>query len=178
MKKLFVIIGESGSGKTTLVNKLTKKHPDIFKKVVTYTSRLPRSQEIDGIDYHFLPATFFINNTDLVLVKKTKQGDYYGTKKADLLSNSHHLLLTSKPTGVQKLVDLGFKNIVVVRIEISKALKIKRMRQRGDSENMIFERLKSDNPNSTETDFKNMLVIELNAIQFLNKKVKQILEAC
>lgn len=144
MKKLFVFIGESGSGKTTLVNELVGKYPNKFKKVVTCTSRTPRTGEVNDVEYHFLPAEYFDNNTDLVLVKNPVQGDCYGTRKVDLFSDTHHLLLASKPTGIPKLIALGFENVVVVRIEISEILKIKRMEQRSDSEKMILERLKSD----------------------------------
>lgn len=177
MKKLFVFIGDSGSGKTTLIAELTKKHPDKFRKVVTCTSRKVRVGEVEGVDYNFLPRDYFDNNSNLVLVKKTNGGDLYGTRKTDLFSNTHHLLLTSKLTGVPKLVALGFTNIVVVRIKISKTLKIKRMRQRGDSERVISERLELD-AKLTEIDLGNVPIIKVSANQPLNKKVECILKAC
>jgi len=177
MKKLFVFVGDSGSGKTTLIAELTKKYPDEFRKVVTCTSRPPRVGEVDSVDYHFLSATYFVNNSDLVLVKKTDGGDHYGTRKDGLFSSTHHLLLTSEPTGVQKLIILGFNNVVVVRIRINKTLKIDRMRQRGDSEQMISERLELDTT-TAEFDFGKVPVIELDAKQPLDEKVQLILRAC
>lgn len=178
MKKLFVFVGDSCSGKTTLVAELDKRHHDKFKRVVTCTSRSMRTGEVDGRDYHYLPKTYFVGNPGLVLVKETARGDYYGTRKADLLLSTHHLLLTSKPTGVPKLFTLGFKNIVVVRIGINETLKIARMQQRGDSEEMISECLKSDISTSMEVDFTGALIIELNANQSLNEKIESILRAC
>jgi len=177
MKKLFVFVGDSGSGKTTLIAELTKKHPDKFRKVVTCTSREARVGEVEGMDYNFLPKDHFDNNSNLVLVKKTDGGDYYGTKKVDLFSDTHHLLLTSKPTGVPKLIALGFINVVVVRIEISKNLKIERMRQRGDSERVISERLELD-AEPTEIDLGKVPIIEVSANQPLDEKVECILKAC
>ena len=177
MKKLFVFVGDSGSGKTTLIAELTKKHPDKFRKVVTCTSREARVGEVSGLDYCFLPTTYFVNNPELVLIKETDNGYYYGTRKKDLFSDTYHLLLTSKPTGVPKLIMLGFSDIVVVRIKISVILKIKRMRQRGDSEQMILERLESDFT-SVEVDFGDVPVVELDAIQPLDEKVSLILKAC
>lgn len=178
MKKLFVFIGDGGSGKTTLVNKLAGKYPDIFKKVVTCTSRSKRMGEIDGIDYHFHHEEYFVNNQDIVLVKKTDSGDYYGTIRADLFSETHHLLLTSKPTGIPKLVALGLNNIVVIRIKINEMLKIERMRQRGDTEEMIKTRLRSDGLTTVKIDFKSSIIIDLNASQSLDEKVEFILRAC
>lgn len=177
MKKLFVFVGDSGSGKTTLIAELTKRHPDKFKKVVTCTSRSPRVGEVDGVDYHFRPATYFVDNPELVLVKQTDGGDYYGTRRVDLSSGTRHLLLTSKPTGVPKLVMLGISNIVVVRIKISLILKIERMRQRGDEEQMISGRLQSDSV-LTEVDFGDTPIVDLDAIQSIDEKVDLVLKAC
>lgn len=177
MKKMFVFLGDSGSGKTTIITELTKRHPDKFMKVVTCTSRPLRFSEMDGVDYHFLPVSYFLDNPELVLVKKTQNGHYYGTRKNDLFLNTHHLLLTSRPTGVPKLIMLGFSNIVVVLTKISVTLKTERMRQRGDSEQMISERMESDSC-SAEVDFGDVPVVELDAVQRLDEKVGLILKAC
>ena len=177
MKKLIVIIGDSGSGKTTLVNELTRKYPDEFKKVVTCTSRTPRMGEIDGEDYHFLLKKHFNNNSDLVLVKNPFHGDCYGTRKSELYSETHHLLLASKPSGVLKLIQLGFLNIVAVRININEKLKIERMRQRGDSEEEILQRLLLDR-NTVKVDFNDIPVVEIEADQSLDRKVELVFQAC
>ena len=49
--KLFVFWGPFGVGKTTLANAMMAKLADCYrvKRVVTYTTRLPRSGEIAGI---------------------------------------------------------------------------------------------------------------------------------
>lgn len=179
MKKLFVFIGESGSGKTTLVDELVRKYPDQFKKVVTCTSRTPRTGEVDGQDYHFSPKSYFANNPKLILVKNPNDGDSYGTKKDSLFSDTHDLLLSSKPAGIPKLIAHGFENIVVVHIRISKELKIERMRQRGDSEQTISDRLESDALISMDLNFDHVLgFVELDASQSLGEKVEFIIKAC
>ena len=61
MGKLFVVSGPSGVGKTTLVNALlcmesiNKK----CKRVVTYTTRPPRQDEVEGVDYYFISLEEF-----------------------------------------------------------------------------------------------------------------------
>ncbi|MFA6262575.1 MAG: hypothetical protein WC760_14000 [Bacteroidia bacterium] len=176
MKKLLVFVGEGGSGKTTLITELTKKHPDKFKKVVTCTSRMPRVSEVDGVDYHFLPTEYFVNNQDLVLVKRTNRGDYYGTRRADLYSNTHYPLLTLRFAGINKLIELAFSDIAIVYISITMELKIARMQQRGDTEEMIRSRLKFDDEDKINVDWSHIPIINLDATETLDKKVRRILE--
>lgn len=49
--KVFVITGAAGTGKTTVANYLRKKYD--MAKVITHTTRLPRANEKDGVDYYF-----------------------------------------------------------------------------------------------------------------------------
>lgn len=178
-KKLIVFIGDSASGKTTLITELEKRHASSFKKIVTCTSRLPRTGEINGIDYYFLPPEYFIDNQDLVLVGKSSEGNYYGTRKSDLFSNDHHLLLPSRPSGVKALIGLGFKNLIVVRLTIDKETKKSRMRLRGDTEEEINERLQSDQKDMTKSDFdsRGVEVIEIDSnSQALEQELKEIIK--
>lgn len=178
MKKLLVFIGESGSGKTTIIAELSGRYPEQFKKVVTCTNRPKRTGEMEGIDYHFLPEEYFIGNPELVLTKRMSDGFYYGTRNTDLFPTSHHLLLTSKPTGVGKLVGLGCKGIIVVRISIDEQLKVERMHQRGDTEAMISNRVRMDAENAVETDLGQIPVIDLQASQPIEDKIESVLVAC
>ena len=53
-KNIMVILSSpSGVGKTTLTKKVQQKY-QTFKISVSHTTRLPRSNEVDGIDYHFI----------------------------------------------------------------------------------------------------------------------------
>jgi guanylate kinase len=55
---LLVISGPAGAGKTTLCNRLLEEFPDL-QRVVTTTTREPRDDEVEGIDYHFLGVLEF-----------------------------------------------------------------------------------------------------------------------
>ena len=50
---MFVLSSPSGAGKTTLAKKIAK-HNTNFVISVSYTTRKPRSNEINGEDYHFV----------------------------------------------------------------------------------------------------------------------------
>lgn len=48
-----VIAGPAGAGKDTLRGKLVGLQPEIYRAVLSTTTRAPRPREIDGVDYHF-----------------------------------------------------------------------------------------------------------------------------
>ena len=50
---LVILSSPSGVGKTTLTKKIQQKYQS-FKISVSHTTRLPRSNEVDGVDYHFI----------------------------------------------------------------------------------------------------------------------------
>lgn len=55
---VFVVSAPSGAGKTTLCRGIIDFFPDL-RHSVSYTTRPPRSGEVDGVDYHFVsPETF------------------------------------------------------------------------------------------------------------------------
>jgi guanylate kinase len=56
--RLYVVTAPSGAGKTSLVKALMQREPKL-QFSVSYTTRKPRANEVDGQDYHFVsPETF------------------------------------------------------------------------------------------------------------------------
>ena len=66
-KNIMVIVSSpSGVGKTTLTKKIQQKYQK-FKIPVSHTTRKPRSNEVNGVDYHFVEHKEFmelINNKE------------------------------------------------------------------------------------------------------------------
>ena len=54
----FGLVGNNGAGKTTLTKKIQQKNQS-FKISVSHTTRTPRSNEIDGVDYFFVSKLKF-----------------------------------------------------------------------------------------------------------------------
>ena len=50
---MVILSSPSGVGKTTLTKKIQQKYQS-FKISVSHTTRKPRSNEVDGVDYHFV----------------------------------------------------------------------------------------------------------------------------
>ena len=58
-KNIMIILSSpSGVGKTTLTKKIQQKFNNI-KISVSHTTRLPRSNEVNGVDYHFVTKKEF-----------------------------------------------------------------------------------------------------------------------
>jgi guanylate kinase len=56
--RLYVVAAPSGTGKTSLVKALMAREPRL-RFSVSYTTRQPRANEVDGRDYHFVTRTRF-----------------------------------------------------------------------------------------------------------------------
>lgn len=85
-RHLFVLSAPSGTGKTTLGNLLLQDWSDKIAKVVTSTTRPPRKQEKNGIDYHFIKRSEFHTkqNRGEFLEFAEVFGFLYGTEMREL----------------------------------------------------------------------------------------------
>jgi len=82
---MVILSSPSGVGKTTLTKKIQQKYQS-FKISVSHTTRSPRSNEVDGVDYHFVSQKKF---EDLIKENKFYEhakifDNYYGTLKKDV----------------------------------------------------------------------------------------------
>ena len=50
---MVILSPPSGAGKTTITKKIQQKYQS-FKISVSHTTRKPRPNEVDGVDYHFI----------------------------------------------------------------------------------------------------------------------------
>ena len=82
---MVILSSPSGVGKTTLTKKIHQKFQS-FKISVSHTTRLPRSNEVDGVDYHFISKEKFkelIENNEFYEYAKIFE-NYYGTLKKNV----------------------------------------------------------------------------------------------
>jgi guanylate kinase len=104
---VFVVSAPSGAGKTTLVRKVMAEVPGL-RFSVSYTTRLPRSNERDGEDYHFVSPTMFQRMVEdgQFLEWAEVLGNRYGTLLMDikgLKSEGVDLILDIDTQGAKKL---------------------------------------------------------------------------
>jgi len=105
--RLYVIAAPSGTGKTSLVKALMQREPRM-RFSVSYTTRKPRSNEVEGRDYHFVTPEEFERmaaNGDF-LEHARVHGNCYGTSRKTVqseLEGGQLLLLEIDWQGAQQV---------------------------------------------------------------------------
>ena len=85
-EKLIIITAPSGAGKTSVTKNLLAKMPQLGFSV-SATTRKPRSNEINGVDYYFISEKDFhnkIQEEDFIEWEMVYKGKFYGTFKSEL----------------------------------------------------------------------------------------------
>lgn len=84
--KVIIFSAPSGSGKSTIVNHILGLHPEM-EFSVSATSRSPRGEEADGVEYLFYSAETFrslIADDKFVEYEEVYQDRFYGTLKSEV----------------------------------------------------------------------------------------------
>jgi guanylate kinase len=143
---LFVISAPSGAGKTSLVRAVLAARPALALSV-SYTTRTPRPQEVDGRDYHFVSAARFqeLLAQGAFLEHAQVFDNWYGTGReqvASRLQAGKHVLLEIDWQGARQ-IRLGMPECISLFIlPPSRAALEERLRaRRTDNDQVIARRL-------------------------------------
>jgi guanylate kinase len=85
-QKILIITAPSGAGKTSITHFLMQNFPTLAFSV-SATTRSPRDNEKDGVDYYFIDQSEFkkkIQLKEFAEWEMVYEGKYYGTLKAEL----------------------------------------------------------------------------------------------
>jgi guanylate kinase len=84
--RLTVLSGPSGVGKGTVAAAVRHRHPDVWISV-SVTTREPRRDEVEGLEYHFLDRAQFEEMVAAgeLLEHAQYAGNWYGTPKRPIL---------------------------------------------------------------------------------------------
>lgn len=86
MAKLIIFSAPSGAGKSTLVRYLLAQELNL-QFSISATSRLPRGEEKNGVEYHFLSPDEFrkrIANKEFLEFEEVYTDKFYGTLKSEV----------------------------------------------------------------------------------------------
>jgi guanylate kinase len=159
--RLHVVAAPSGAGKTSLVKALMIREPQL-RFSVSYTTRKPRANEVDGRDYHFVTHERFVDMVERgeFLEHAQVYDNYYGTglrAVQDALSQGELLLLEIDWQGARQVrVRLPEARSIFILPPTREALELRLRARSTDSEAVIRRRLQDaarDIAHWTEFDY-------------------------
>lgn len=147
--KVFIVSAPSGAGKTSIVTKaverLSKQIP--ISRVVTYTTRQPRANEVNGVDYNFVSHQDFENKmkSGFFLETTNYNGKLYGSPASILtdLDLGKPFIFITDIEGVKNLSKF-FENSVKIWLNAPSFSELRRriISRNTESAHQIDERLK------------------------------------
>ncbi len=85
--KLLIFSAPSGAGKTTIVKRLLEKHGDKISFSISASTRAPRGQEENGVDYYFISTDDFLHKVakhEFIEFEEVYSGTFYGTLRSEV----------------------------------------------------------------------------------------------
>lgn len=138
---MIVLVGESASGKSSIERFLVNNYE--YKKVVSYTTRPPRNEEIDGVDYHFIDTEKFLKLKSEGFFAETAMYRewHYGTAKEDCTDDRIAVLT---PHGLRQIKKINGINVTSFYINVPRRDRLIKILQRGDNIEEAYRRSLSD----------------------------------
>ncbi len=141
---MIILSSPSGAGKTTLVKKISKEKN--FKISVSHTTRQPRPNEINGVDYFFITENEFqklINEGEFLEYANVFKNLYGSTKKEVFknLKNGHNVLFDIDWQGAEQIKNqsLSYNVISFFILPPSKEILHQRLISRGENNDDILQ---------------------------------------
>ena len=154
-KPLFIVLSApSGCGKSTLVDMLLQEYPDICYSI-SCTTREPRGEEEDGLDYHFKTKERFeeLIKEDAFIEYAKVHDNYYGTLKSpiqEVLAEGNSMILDIDVQGAAKVreyvrslpsndpLKIGYVDVFILPPDMTELRR--RLEGRGTDAQAVIER--------------------------------------
>lgn len=146
---MMVLASPSGAGKSSISRALFEQDPNI-RLSVSVTTRARRTDELDGVHYHFIDVAEFhrLREAGELLESAEVHGNFYGTPRSkveDRLSQGQDILFDIDFQGTLQLYEKCRADMVTVFVlpPTIKELKARLERRAQDSKGTIQRRLKN-----------------------------------
>ncbi|GAA0404305.1 guanylate kinase [Paenibacillus motobuensis] len=169
---LVVLQGPSASGKSTIQSKLG------LPRVVTWTSRLPREGEIDGVDYFFRTKEEMqrLYEQGQMIEMTRYHGNFYGTPiqlLEDIFHKSERRSVILDEAGAKKIKQFFNDKILIIGVKAERHECAQRLEARGHSTSDINARLETF---EVEIDALSHCDLVLNNTYWNREKIDQIVQ--
>ena len=186
---IVILSSPSGAGKTSLVKEISKKNNFLIS--ISHTTRKPRSNEIDGVDYYFVKQEEF---KELIYKKKFLEyakvfNNYYGSSKdvvINKLDNGQNVIFDIDWQGTEQIKKrkLKYKIITIFILPPSRKELFNRLSNRDlNDEKNAMERMKQFDEDVVHWKNYDLVVINDNLkkcydkiIKYINSKRNNIIE--
>ena len=140
-KKRLILVGKGGAGKD-YARKMCEQWFGLQYQV-SYTTRPPREDEQDGIDYHFIPMRIFnrMINEDKWYEHVKFNGWNYGTTREQFASKT---LFIMTPRGLEHLKPHDRSESLIIFIDIPENIRRERLMHREMPGDTVERRLEAD----------------------------------
>lgn len=145
---LYIISAPSGAGKSSLVSALVKDWPDI-EVSVSHTTRAMRPGEQNGVNYHFVDESTFVEMIDRGLFLEHAQvfDNRYGTSRQSIqeqLLKGKDVILEIDWQGARQIRQLVSECKSIYILPPSVAALRERLQKRGQDDAKLIERRMRD----------------------------------
>ena len=177
---IVILSSPSGAGKTSLVKEISSKNN--FSISVSHTTRKPRNNEIDGVDYYFVNHEKF---NELITKKKFLEfakvfNNYYGSSKDvvfNKLDNGENIIFDIDWQGTEQIKqkNLNYKIITIFILPPSREeLFIRLLNRDLNDEKNAKERMKQFDEDVMHWKNYDLVVINDNFKKCYDKIIKYI----
>ena len=142
--KMIILSSPSGAGKTTLVKKISEEKK--YKISISHTTRQPRVNETNGVDYFFISAENFkkLIKEDAFLEYANVFKNLYGSTKNQVikyLEKGHNVLFDIDWQGAQQIKKqtLNFELVTFFILPPSREVLLQRLISRGESKDEVIQ---------------------------------------
>jgi guanylate kinase len=177
---LFIISAPSGAGKSTILMAILKEDPRL-RYSISCTTRPPRGNERDGVDYYFLSNAAFREKIDSGELAEWAEvhGHLYGTSAKfldDGLQRGYDILFDIDVVGAKKLyAKYPEATLVFIAPPSMEELKL-RLAERGtDSSEAIEQRMKNARAEMAEAQWYHHVIVNDDLARAVSK-LKAIIE--
>ena len=150
---MLLLCGKSCSGKDTIKKELIKIG---MNSIVTYTTRPPRENEVDGVAYHFITEEKFLEKESQGFFAETTSYNvatgetwYYGSALEDFEDNK---VIIVNPYELRQIRKIKSLNPIAFYITASEETIWNRLQQRGDDSAEARRRLNADDKDFSDID--------------------------